>query len=636
MTSRFGTQVFNLLGHDMLVLAALASVRDPEMDWSGTGIPNEEVRKRLREEAKRALKDDSVNRAFTAKVWNRFPANGNGVVDIEHVIIGAGYAALMNAATLPTGPMSQPSGLPSTIMVAAEDEPWARYASKPMGQSPANLSPGAFPILPLHFTEAEPPEKPHDCLDPSCCFIHCFLKSTYFAYAIALSRKRLGFPVLRATVDGIIELQDSFEIRVKIEGDQVDAVPDSASRIGIIRAKKVDIASGPGPPRQLPPSQFDDQVRHALRQTGTDFQAHVFGGEALLADEDLAPPGKKILIYGGSPTSAWVYERIFSLASITTGATPSPPAPTVFWVAPYRGPEGDLSEEEKKIAAFADVDLGLRNKLVLEHSKDDRYVAEITQVEKLQGEDKATVTFDAALGSHGTSIKFDQVIESIGRDPERPGGVNTLLSDFTNGPPRFRIIEDKHTTRPPAGRPLGLRLETDPSTGKRLRILGAAAVAAATFPFLPGNVVTDPDSGVSGLADVGPDVSVEKDYHDRLSAFLNTLPEEARVPPGITVHGVLIPRVNDPDYGLTASKVNINTFSQVEIADHHLDLFSDAAAACVIPCRSQRVEIPPLPNQPPPSAEWFPGFPGIQDLKRCSGPGCNEVDYDRVKAHIRV
>ncbi len=621
--SAFTSQTYNLLSNSLL-FAVSPALPEPG-NWSGTNPPGLGDRMRLRQEAEMAINigNPAMDNTLLNAIWNA-PVTE---FEIDHVIIGAGYAAVINASTLNTIPVIMPNGLPSIIMIG-ESEPWSEYKEKLMGQSPTNLSPSAFRVLPLHLYGSDYPRKPQKCLKPAN-LLNCYLSSENFSLSIALTRKKLAIPALKGTVKSINTQGNFYVVTVLIKKGTLE-------KTVAIKTKKLDVASGPGPPRKLPNNQFDDNIRQDLRIPTNGFKRHLFGGEALKEQEDLPPAeeGKKILIYGGSPTSAWVYERLFEVATIFKKDMQTEPY-EVIWVAPllWKGTgEDDLNPDEKKKIAFGAIDIGLRNKMVLQHSEKRRFVAEIKSVTK--SGDQVKVKFSQNIGGQGDELVFDQIIESIGLDPHRPGGVNNLLTGFQGA---FRIIDDRH-----GDRPLGLELDEG---HRKLRVLGAAAVAASNV-LLPGAKSKKLTSALALSDNMSSSMLLSEDYADKMSGFLESLPEEVRVPPGITVAGVTISRANIPDYALsTENKININTASleelkarEIDVPDATLPLFSTQEAEGIVECRKNMVfGIPPFPGQPSGSDKhWIPGFISIlkQDIESCEELGLE--NYDQVKEHIRV
>jgi len=612
--SAFKDITYSLLGAPMF---DIDSILEPG-NWSGTNPPHIEERVQLKENAETALNSENpkMDNDLFDEIWD----DPGTEFEIDHVIIGAGYAAVINAATLP-------NGFSSRIMIG-KSEPWSTYKVKLMGQSPTNLSPSAFPVLPLHLYGLDYPGKPQNCLNPLTLF-NCYLSSEYFSLALALSRYRLGIPALKGIVQSINTQASDYLVTVIIsKGNQEKTVT--------IKTRNLDIASGPGPPRKLPDNQFDDEnVRKKLRIPANGFKRHLFGSEALKEQENLPPSGeaKKILIYGGSPTSAWVYERIFEVATIFEGDMNAEPY-EVIWVAPLRWQgegEDDLTSEEKKKVAFGAIDIGLRNKMVLKHSKDRRFVAEITDVE--EDGDLVKVKLNRNIGGYGNEIHVHQIIESIGLDPNQPGGVNHILSGFEGS---FDIIQDSY-----GDRPLGLVLNENQ---RQIRILGAAAFAAAST-MLPGSK-TQHVPGVVALSDyISDNMLLTDEYANKMRAFLESLPEETRVPPGITVAGITISRANNSLFA-QENNININTASLEELKSRTIDtpnetqlLFTNQEAEMIVECRkNMSFAIPPFPGQPQPGSDdhWIPGFISIHqsDIESCDD--LELEDYDRIKSHIRV
>lgn len=631
----FPNQSYNMLGSVLFSVGAVLP-----FGWSGTNIPDGNEREDRRSEAEQAKENnDDRDESLTEDIYQSI-----GPIEIDHVIIGAGYAACINIATLGKGQATQPNGFPKIIMIG-KNEPWSQFERRHMGQSPTNLSPDAFSVLPLHlFPKDTEPQKPTDPQDYNN-FPHCFLNSKYFASAIAHTRDSFTTPALQGVVTKV-EIENDGFITITVESDPFDQQSQGA----VIKTKNLDITSGMGPPRKLPDDKFDDEIRDDLRSS----DKHLYGGEALKEETDIPEPNSKVLIYGGAATSAWVYERFYKSMYIHGGDNESWIPPDIYWVAPYRGEDEEgMSDEEKKRFAFIATEVGLRNKLTLKDSEDRRYVAGIENVTFDESDDgnSITVKFDKELDEeHGAEVEFDMIVESIGRDASRIGGAIHFLRDFQIPEGDFETIPENSNH---GDRPLGIRYKSG-GTDLSIRIFGAAAVVVSSsilvndrVPFKSAHGTTSDGKihfpRLASLINAPSDVVFDETFGSKMDEFLKTLPEEASIPPGITVAGITISRANDADYGVsTERQLNINTASKEELStrpdrfdENNSPLFSDDEAEKIVECRSiVDAGIPSFPGEPS-VEDWYSGFRGIDDIEndKCDLP---DGIFDRVKLQIRV
>jgi hypothetical protein len=551
-------------------------------DWSGTDIPPPEERKRLRREAAAARKRNAERDSRLASI---VPGQ---VDDFDRVLVGAGYAAILNVAS-----QSQWLGLmaqsPPRLIAIGEPDPW-QQRRKLMGQSPSLLSPGVLPVPPLHFVteEMKPPERSTGAWDRDA--YTRYLDSDAFAAAIAYARDHYQLAALHARVTSLGRTEDDDEQRTE---------PDRTYRLGVetnysfaLYSDAVDVVSGPGPPRQLrseaPSRQITEDEREKLRKetkrSGRTYQRLVYGGESLQSSRDLPPPGSTVLVYGGSPTGAWAWERYYK-----AGQQHDVPY-DIYWVAPLLGPRilgapvGQPPSLDWAELPFDSARVGKRNRPTL--ARANRFTARLSDVRA--SNDGVSVEFTSPMSMEAPPVtEFAQVVVAIGQDPKREGGPVDLLEGIESLE-GLEHLYGQQTGR----RPLGVG-----SSSGGVRALGAAGVAAGFSADLFGE-------------------SDREEFGESMGGFLGSLPPEAQVPPGITAAGVTIPQANDPVAGFKPP-VNVNTASETELRTLLTVVLDDAEdAARLAPAAVSYRSYDPRMVRTPGIEHWprYPGFRGVAEF----------------------
>ena len=551
-------------------------------------------------------------------------------IEVERLIVGAGYAATMHASLLikagaagftaastlppPTGVDAQDAGkaaafLADQKLMVGMPEDWHRFEPKAMGQSPANLSPDVFDDLPLWFAKNW-----HGA--PLACqasenLERCFLRSDLFGWAIALQQVRLKLFTMRGIVVSIAEDVAKDRFVVTVDPHPVAATNGSGAVVPVVfHATHVDVASGTGPARELSTAQVSPDDRRDLRETGPGKPAYrrlITGAEGLMADTVLPPKKaaqkKKMFIFGGAPTGAWFYERLTELGQLeplsqASGADNY----ELLWLArPGVDPMDD---------AWGMIRIGQRNIRLLEHSETVRREGDVIKIEP--DGNGAMVTFTEA-GTERT-FKADQACVAIGRDAKGVGGPRAILSDTVRT--GLALVQHRVAGAPdePTDPPVALRYA--PALGDRsLEVLGAA------MDFL---LRTQP-----------PDDPLNEAFYTAMNALLGEYPDEVSIPPGVTVVGHLLMRRHLPDSYRTTDKVNINTWTLKELSalpvganttqnesgrSAAFRLLRDNAAA-IVETRAQAktyrifADEDVAAGEDVPEDNWTPGFRSIVDIE---------------------
>lgn len=146
--------------------------------------------------------------------------------DWDLVVIGRGYASLANCAT-----RFHAQALPENTLLVGQADPWITYAEHPMGQYPTLLAiPG--------FSEAA---QPRECSPKE------FLSSSRFA---AQNSRQISWLCAKASlrqVDSVIESPLEF-----VSGHWMIPLTRDNNKV-TLRARNVDICTGPGPMRIFAP-----------------------------------------------------------------------------------------------------------------------------------------------------------------------------------------------------------------------------------------------------------------------------------------------------------------------------------------------------------------------------------------------
>ena len=529
------------------------NLREP--DWSGTDIPPPHRREELRDEARKARENNGKRDEAL---------RGNLNKQFDRVIIGSGFGAVLHLATSTPGIRKKAAKSPPAVIAIEQGEMWDTFRPIEMGQSPALLSPQGLIEPPLHFM-TDPKRETR------------FLPLTAFANAIAWNHDRLRLSALHGTVTDISrkpegsepedsdliwpDFADEDAYRITVNMMQSPTEPDSTTgqQVVSLYAKTVDILSGLGPSRALSDKQITPEHRATLRQEVSrqnhQWRRLLTGEEVLRGDRNIPPVGKKkkmrVLIYGGSPTGSWAWERYHE----SDDDRPY----EIYWVG-YLDEEkaGDDREANLK-RAFKEVMVGERNTVTLEQSKEFRYVGELTNVEPSteDGQPVVSVSFKSHDRLESPPIStFDQIVVAIGRDPlEAHGVVDVLLGtrEKRKALSLSPIIENETTISIPEDpldyRPIGVQSEDG-----RLRALGAAGVALANYERK--QIVSIPEVDIN-----------ENEFYNfgrSMKRLLESLPPEAHVPPGITVAGITLP-LADNRRPVLDQKTNINTANKIEL-----------------------------------------------------------------------
>ena len=219
--------------------------------------------------------------------------------DWELVVIGQGYAAIVNCVT-----RFRTGTLPKASLMIGLPDPWQRYADHPMGQYPPLLA------LPGYDEDAQPDRA--DRLKQS-----QFLSSTRFAELnqLQLSRLLSGHGIL--TSDGIVESPLSF-----VGGRWMISARRGLTTV-TLKAKKVDICTGPGPGRVFSPGgervygPWADGIRDSFDAQLLQELIDGVGERAMIADQFMAlrKVNGTVLIVGEGPLAASVAEHALRLGA---------------------------------------------------------------------------------------------------------------------------------------------------------------------------------------------------------------------------------------------------------------------------------------------------------------------------------
>lgn len=515
----------------------LVATSDLEQEpcWSGTDVPPAHRRAELRSEAEDARDNVARRDADLRNIADN--------VEFERVIVGSGFGAVHHVlSSLPS--IRQQAARSNPAVIAIEHgEMWDTFKPKAMGQSPSLLSPQGFVVPPLHFMKN--PEGR-------------FLTSTAFADAIKWHHDKSRLKSLHGTVTDITrELDGTYSVIV-----DATLPATGTSRAISVSARSVDVLSGLGPARTLSDQQITDADRETLRMEVDRHDARwrrlIYGEEALRTDRKIPPVPEgetmRVLIYGGSPTGAWAWERFHE-------EYPNIERPfEIYWLG-YLRPEDAVSDSEENLKqAFEATMVGERNTDTLAASKTFRSFGEVTNVAP-SGDGAVSVTFNDHEKLKRPPIStFDQLVVAIGREPARADGIVDILRDDVEVGEITPFIENRDIAAIPAEtpdyRPIGVGF-WDGS----LRALGAAGVSFVNWH----RKVLDRKENNGGLTDPEKQLKSEYDmFHARMTALIGSLPPEARVPPGITVTGLTIPLADNRHPALD-EKLDVNTASELEL-----------------------------------------------------------------------
>jgi hypothetical protein len=526
---------------------------------------------------------------------------------VERVIIGQGFAAVLDLATsTPTIKQMAAKKRPQVLAIG-DGDPWAAYDPKRMGQAPNLLSPRALQRPPLHFIHPQTnPESER------------YLSSEAFALAVNWNKAKLDMRTLRGTVRKITPVEAlNQSLPPEIRGYQLTVTTEAVGSNVHVFAEQVDVASGPGPPRQLSEQKLSDEERRMLRRPvsrgGHAYRRLLYAAEPFQSGTKLPPLGSRILIWGGSATSAWVWERYHQQKQVQGGPDGGPDEPTrpyeMWWAA--RPPSPPATD------AWAAIRIGPRNENILEHSEKYRSVVPLADVTPAteNGHPGVKVEFD---GDGPEISTFDQIVVAIGREPTQPGGAIDLLEDVADAEGMETIIRPSIGPGPNLPgfdgreRAIGARTpQNDDEDATWVRAIGAA-----------GSKV-----GKSHL------VSKSEAHHfgDVQGQWLGQLPAEAKVPPGITAAGETIPLANGGlDRNSESFKFNLNVDTRYDLYLGFKRLLGDEKQAMKIANDVVAYRTPKRNRDEP----RYRGFASIYDLKDLSEEA--KEAFDRLLPRIRV
>ncbi|MGE3762479.1 MAG: hypothetical protein AB7L94_09510 [Kofleriaceae bacterium] len=284
-------------------------------------------------------------------------------------------------------------------------------------------------------------------------------------------------------------------------------VGDQLETVVVTTTKGVDIASGMGPARQLAteatasarqPQQIDSGYASTLKQSGV-----LMSGEQALAHDPSHFAGKRVLGIGGGPTSVWAGEHASAGGAAhveIVGAAPKPPpgstqgkelaaveaeirtlvttgkeVPARLTERHHAITEAHLQTQLKRLDELTttlkgDIDPLARERALAEQAaikgnidpfigaRVDRNHATLNDGNIQHSQADVMLVRPSADGavevvfSDGTRTIVDQVIPSIGPDPNEPGGINSMLKAMPQGIDLVPVIVE--------GRVVGL--ESDP------------------------------------------------------------------------------------------------------------------------------------------------------------------------------
>jgi len=181
--------------------------------------------------------------ALTERVNAAIGATGGGHV-FARLIIGGGWSAVADFATMRGAQADGGQGIPPVMAIAMGGDPWAGRGEMLMGQGANELEVPGFTHQPADFADDQ----------------HGFAQSRDFGAAAAGTRAEVGMPTYQGQVTRIEE-RPSDPAEAESQGWPEGARyrvcmgdPDSPSRVFFAAA--VDVSAGPGPARR--PKRADD------------------------------------------------------------------------------------------------------------------------------------------------------------------------------------------------------------------------------------------------------------------------------------------------------------------------------------------------------------------------------------------
>ena len=446
----------------------------------------------IRQEVQAALDENFANdKAKTAEVNGRVEAGtqnapAHDAHTYDHIVVGTGFAAVAST-------MGRTNRTDNELMIGGPN-PWAT------GSSAQLLGQGADAGVDL--PGAPQGRRFADTIQQTDAR---YARAVEHGYHVEVNRNKEN---LAAYNGRVVEVQHKDKRRADWPADRSDATVRLLVRgedgYRFIYAKNVDLASGPGPSRDLGPYRprdtgdfpIQDAARALVNESIVSEQTmqQMFGDNRFhIGDQAFSPAsvtrGESVAIYGGGASAAWAAQ------ASRLGAGPD--AEVNWYGRVNRGafPEGDralyedafrqlragtLPEDSDGARRLADIAFAgaaiPRNQLPGGAMHPDmnipRRAGELMRVEYDPDTKKVKLYFDD--DPHNPVIR-DHLVIAIGQDASRPGGPAAMVKrDFVND-----LV--------PAGRFDEPILQ---STDGSLRLIGMAAVQPAVMKMMRDNKVS--------------------------------------------------------------------------------------------------------------------------------------------------
>ncbi len=415
-------------------------------------------------------------------------AEGGAFVDdvFDNITVGAGFAGISNEMS------ARGNGAGGKRLVVGGENPWMR-ANADLGQRAGESEvPGG----------ARPMASTADSNNAA------FMKARQHAENVEINRADAGIGVLSAKIDGV-ELRSQMPpgstwhkdaaARIRIS-DGVNA--DGSPKFRYVYANPIDIASGPGPARDLStkpgpdgkPAQIDPDLYRQLKTDGRIIQGdQSFDGAGIR-------PGEKVLVFGAGAAGAWGAEGSYKNAG------------EVEWLGRMARPSDDMPGPQKARLE------GMYDRLADARTRGDEVAAQraMQEIERFTfteargngflprnqrpgaafdpsmqadaggkitrsvTDDVKSVTFETnpatgrkqikMVGNDGQEFWADRVVLTIGQDGEAAGGPGQLLGKIQGMTP---LIDG-------SGREFPFPVVVGVESGDgAVRVIGAAATSPA-------------------------------------------------------------------------------------------------------------------------------------------------------------
>ena len=243
-------------------------------------LPDAELDRRaqlLKTKADEEMRDnEKKSRDLTGQIFGAPFFNHEG-----RLIIGAGFAAVQNVATLPDR---------TNVIGVGFPEPWYQRGDLAMGQAPNILDVSGFVTRPWAYRDNADKRKQK------------YLASEDFGRSIAQTQHAMNFRVARGWA-GQIECFDDLTPEQRKDWKfeklkyRLTVTGEGSTKV---YCERIDIASGPGPGRKLSTEQLNSDNERKLNETARPYSVHVAGN-----DYSKVADGGIVVVYGASPTGAW-------------------------------------------------------------------------------------------------------------------------------------------------------------------------------------------------------------------------------------------------------------------------------------------------------------------------------------------